>query len=243
MPQDFLIGKQSLLKVDSTRNYVQENKVKLSVDADLLRNKNYNKFDVSKDPTSVFLASPAGAGIGLTEGEYPLDAYIRIGNQMWGSSNLAVRKYRNGDSISTSDYFDYNGNTVSQSLYGFLYSWNAVTDARGLAPIGYHVPSRTEFDILTGSVTSGLELKQSGTTNWLSPNIGATNSVKFTALPAGIINGSNYQFQTSRAYFWTSTVGAAPLTQGYAYAILNTSLLGYTSQIKTIGMSVRLLKD
>ena len=59
MPQDFLVGKQSLLKVESTRNYVKENKVQLSVDADILRNKNYNRFDISKDPKSAFIADTA----------------------------------------------------------------------------------------------------------------------------------------------------------------------------------------
>ena len=59
MPQNFLIGKQSLLKVESTRNYTKENKVQLSVDSDILRNKNYNKFDVSKDPLSAFIANTA----------------------------------------------------------------------------------------------------------------------------------------------------------------------------------------
>ena len=57
MPQNFLIGKQSLLKVESTRNYTKENKVQLSVDANILKNKDYNKFDVSKDPKSAFIAN------------------------------------------------------------------------------------------------------------------------------------------------------------------------------------------
>jgi hypothetical protein len=58
MPEDFLIGKKSLLKVDSNRNYVKENKTQLSVDVNLLANKKYNRFDVSKDPSSVSLSNP-----------------------------------------------------------------------------------------------------------------------------------------------------------------------------------------
>jgi len=59
MPQDFLIGKQSLLKVESNRNYVNENKIQLSVSVDILKNKKYNTFDVSKDPGSALIAFPA----------------------------------------------------------------------------------------------------------------------------------------------------------------------------------------
>jgi hypothetical protein len=59
MPTDFLIGKKSALKVEPTRNYTKENKTQLSVDASILKNKGLNKYDVSKDPASAIIASPA----------------------------------------------------------------------------------------------------------------------------------------------------------------------------------------
>jgi len=73
MPQNFLIGKQSLLKVESDRNYTKENKRQLSVDSDILKNKNYNRFDVSKDPLSAFIANTA-----VSTFNEPIDTRIPI---------------------------------------------------------------------------------------------------------------------------------------------------------------------
>src|SRR3990172_4116352 len=77
-----------------------------------------------------------------------------------------------------------------------------VTPVQGLCPAGWHIPSHYEwttleknagsnpgafpYDITTnGSLGTdeGGNLKQTGTTNWTSPNTGATNSGGFTALP------------------------------------------------------------
>jgi hypothetical protein len=50
MSLEFLLSKKSALKAEPKRNYVEENKVQLSVSADALKNKSYNTFDVSKKP-------------------------------------------------------------------------------------------------------------------------------------------------------------------------------------------------
>lgn len=52
MATEFLIGKKSMLKVESNRNYVRENKTQLSIDPETLKNKALNKLDVSKDPAA-----------------------------------------------------------------------------------------------------------------------------------------------------------------------------------------------
>ncbi len=82
----------------------------------------------------------------------------RLGNQTWMLENLKTTKYRNGDPITniTSDYTWTKLNTGAYCWYGVddkvnggvLYNWYAVSDPRGLAPAGWHVPSLTEINSL-----------------------------------------------------------------------------------------------
>lgn len=46
-----------MLKVESKRNYVQENKTQLSVDADILKNKSLNSLNRSKDPAAIAMTN------------------------------------------------------------------------------------------------------------------------------------------------------------------------------------------
>lgn len=69
-------------------------------------------------------------------------------------------------------------------LYGLLYNSHAVTDARGISPLGWHVSTYSDINYLYTNclVTS---LKEIGTSHWIEPNSNATNTSGFTALPGG----------------------------------------------------------
>ena len=86
-----------------------------------------------------------------------------IGTQTWTTSNLNVAHFRNGDAIpevTTNEqwqqawnegtpawcYYEYN--EANGVKYGKLYNWYAITDLRGLAPKGWHIPRITEWDTL-----------------------------------------------------------------------------------------------
>lgn len=73
--------------------------------------------------------------------EYPT---VQIGDQVWMAENLKATHYRNGDAISTDDYAVYDNNESHIDTYGYLYNWHAVNDSRGLAPKGWHIPSKEE---------------------------------------------------------------------------------------------------
>ena len=82
--------------------------------------------------------------------------------------------------------------------YGLLYNWYAATDARGVAPSGFRVPTNSEIQVLAdslgGKIIAGGKLKSTRTdpTNeprWDSPNSGATNESFFKALPSGLRGG------------------------------------------------------
>jgi uncharacterized protein (TIGR02145 family) len=90
-----------------------------------------------------------------------------------------------------------------------LYNWYAAVDSKGLCPSGWHVPSDTEWTVLTnflgGSSVAGGKMKATGTANWISPNNGASNESGFTALPGGRRYSDGFVENTDYAFFWSST--------------------------------------
>ena len=111
---------------------------------------------------------------------------IKIGNQVWATTNLNVTTYSNGDPIpevkdpsewktlTTGAWCYYNNDPANGTKYGKLYNWYAVHDPRGLAPAGFHIPSDAEWTTLItylgGESVAGGKLKQAGMYNWISPN-------------------------------------------------------------------------
>ena len=103
--------------------------------------------------------------------------------------------------------YDYDGTSVEDAkatenynTYGVLYNWTAAMNGassstanpsgvQGVCPPGWHLPSNEEWtqltDFLGGHGVAGGKLKEEGTVHWKSPNVGATNSTGFTALPGG----------------------------------------------------------
>ena len=152
---------------------------------------------------------------------------ITICTQLWMQSNLNTSHYRNGDlipqvtdptawaALTTGAWCYYNNDPAMGAIYGKLYNWYAVTDPRGLAPTGWHVPSDSEWTTLTtclgGNSVAGGAMKttgtiQAGTGLWNSPNTAATNSSGFAGLPAGY-RDSNGTFDIIglSGYWWSST--------------------------------------
>ena len=117
---------------------------------------------------------------------------VKIGSQFWMKQNLNTAHYRNGDIIPqitstnlwatlyTGAWCWYNNDpAIYAATYGRLYNWYAVNDPRGLAPMGWHVPTDAEWTTLStslgGDAAAGGAMKETGTTHWTTPNTGATN--------------------------------------------------------------------
>lgn len=177
---------------------------------------------------------------------------VTIGTQCWMKSNLNVSRYRNGDIIpqvtdpavwsqlTTGAWCYYENNTANGTIYGKLYNWYAITDPRGLAPEGWHIPLNNEWDILSnylgGDNIAGGKLK--ATTSWNSPNTGATNSSGFSALAGGRrgwngdFNEINYGADFANYdYIW------------YRSLSYNTSNFGFVINNNRRGLYVRCVKD
>jgi len=189
----------------------------------------------------------------------PPPSTVTICSQVWMTKSLDLTTYRNGDPIpevtdpvqwknlTTGAWTYVNGDPATNATYGKIYNWYAVNDPRGLAPAGWHVPSKTEFTMLAtclgGEYIAGGPLKTTGTTDWMAPNTGATNSSGFSALPGGkrsnlgIYNG----FGTNGA-LWTSTEQSAGNSWAFSlsYSAISSS---FTNPEKMEGLPVRCVRD
>ena len=180
---------------------------------------------------------------------------VIIGSQTWTGCNLDITTYQNGDPIpqvqdatawgalTTGAWCYYNNDINNGCTYGKMYNAYAVNDPRGLAPIGYHIPSEAELSILIsyagGTSIAGGALKETGFTHWTSPNAGATDTYGFRALGSGYRDGfGSFNNINDQGYFWTTDYP------------LNSTVLSYNNSSMPVGLnnekyglSVRLVKD
>jgi uncharacterized protein (TIGR02145 family) len=106
---------------------------------------------------------------------------VQIGNQIWMAENLKVTHYRNGDAIpyvtdnwfelTTGAYSYYGHDSTNVEIYGMLYNWHAVDDARGLAPEGWHVP--TDEEIMELEMYLGMEESEANGAGFRGTNEGS----------------------------------------------------------------------
>lgn len=184
---------------------------------------------------------------------------VTIGTQVWLVENLKTTRYRNGDPIphvtdgtqwsnlSTGAYCNYNNDINNVSTYGRLYNWHAVADSRNIAPIGWHVPTDAEWDILKnylgGGNVAGGKMKEVGITHWQTPNTDATNSSGFTGLPGGYrSNQGSFIDMTIREYWFSSTQFDA-INAGSRAVVYNSGYIDISPNDKKIGMAIRCIKD
>jgi len=146
---------------------------------------------------------------------------VKIGNQEWMVENLNIDHFRNGDPIPEAKHSDwlleglnkkpvwcyYNDNLENGEMFGKLYNWYSINDQRGLAPIGWHIPSNTEWeeliDFLGGDKEAGKKMKS--TTGWDERSKKANNKSGFAGLPGGFLQYHDFRFIGELARWWSST--------------------------------------
>ena len=184
---------------------------------------------------------------------------ITIGTQVWMTKNLDVATFRNGDPIPQAKTNEewvkagdnqqpawcyYDNDPANGAKYGKLYNWYAVNDSRGLAPVGYHIPSDAEWKILTdflgGEEVAGTKMKS--TDFWANSGNG-TNESGFSGLPGGNRN-SNGPFVTIGKYgLWWSSTKTDTLTAWYRYLNCYSGDVFRDANDEQVGFSVRCLRD
>jgi len=139
---------------------------------------------------------------------------VCLGKQTWMGQNL---NYGGFGGVC------YDTNSANCSRYGKLYDWNTLmqgasattanpSKVQGVCPKGWHVPSDSEFIQLfnfLGQNAAGA--MKSTTSDWKTPNVGATNASGFNALPGGdedeldVVPGGVGIDLGNDAYFGTTT--------------------------------------
>lgn len=151
---------------------------------------------------------------------------VRIGTQTWMAENLRTTNYNDGTAIpyvsnnnawltrdsvaiTTPAYYWYDNDSTYKDLYGALYNGYTIKTSK-LCPAGWHIPSDTEWSVLTdylgGELVAGGKLKEKGYSHWLEPNAGATGETGFNALPGGsrFMDGS-FKLGNEGGNWWSSS--------------------------------------
>lgn len=197
-----------------------------------------------------------------TVNDYDGNTYnvVAIGSQCWMKENLRTKHLNNGTAITlVQDSTAWSNRTApaycyyDKSSYGNLYNFYAVATGN-LCPSGWHVPSYNEvfttlYNALDASNVGG-KMKVTGTTYWMSPNTGATNSSGFSARGGGYRpNGYGFDDIRKSAVFWTTSTYNSDFTYDFMMSYDAGELYRYGSSSydysisKKSGLSVRCVKN
>jgi len=184
---------------------------------------------------------------------------VTIGTQVWMTKNLNVSTFRNGDPIPQAKtdkewkkagankqpaWCYYENDTANGAKYGKLYNWYAVSDSRGLAPVGYHIPSDAEWTIITdylgGAEKAGAKMKSKQ--GWAYDGNG-TNSSGFSGLPGGFRNRHGSFFTIGMYGTWWSFTEFDTSSAWYRYLNYDDGIVNGYSSVEEEGFSVRCLRD
>lgn len=185
---------------------------------------------------------------------------ILIGSQIWMAEDLKVTHFNDGTaipivtdnliwgSLTTPAYCWYNNDVANKQNFGALYNWFAVGTGK-LCPASWHVPSDSEWTILTdflgGTNVAGGKLKEAGISHWNSPNTGATNSSGFTSLPTGGRNYPGGVFYGIGVFdaWWSSTEYNYLKPYYRSVASFNELVFRGFGTLKGAGIAIRCVKD
>lgn len=150
----------------------------------------------------------------------PVIQSVEIGTQVWMKENYAGTQFRNGDPIAlvtdasawaeagrggVAAYTTYANQMPPPAKWGLLYNFAAITDPRGICPLGWRVPNNRDWraleEFLGGGAQAANALK--AVEGWGASNAGG-NSTGFSALPAGWRTQDGIFYLAGRiGYFWT----------------------------------------
>ena len=220
--------------------YDLENEKWINVDLDL----NINSLDgvdinlINDDSQRYFKEA-------LTDYDGNLYDVVIMGDQVWMAQNLRTKHYADGfeipmyDSSLSGSSTDpcYYENKVSTNVYGLYYNVRAAlrgdvgsdenpSGVQGVAPHGWHIPSRAEFNQMIAWVKSQPEYLYNDNINYYGKSLASTfgwsgsgvstgdvgssplsnNKTGFNLIPTGYYYGQNIQQKTNKAYLHTSSI-------------------------------------
>ena len=142
--------------------------------------------------------------------------------------------------LSTPAWCFYKNDENNGKIYGKLYNWFAVNDPRGIAPNGFKIPSKEDFQLLihqlNGQYYSKEKLKSK---KYWQKDLEGTDSSGFNAIPSGR-RAPYFEGLNENTSFWTATESKQ---KNYALAF-QYSAFGFliSESPKFSGYSMRVLK-
>lgn len=182
---------------------------------------------------------------------------VKIGIQTWIAENLNASRFRNGDLIpqakSNEEYVRamengspiwcyYNFDPNNEKIYGKLYNYYAVKDKRGLAPLGWKIPSKTDFNTLVsvlGGVKNSIN-KLKSSNGWVKNGI---NSSGFSAIPAGVLREEKFEGLGYFTELWSTTPTNDGIDAAYALSIYQDQNISVEPNVMWLCFSVRCIKN
>jgi uncharacterized protein (TIGR02145 family) len=176
---------------------------------------------------------------------------VQIGNQCWLKENLnvgtmkpAVKDQIENDTI---EKFCYNNDPAMCDIYGGLYQWREAVQytqkqsPRGICPIGWHIPLKTEFDTLISTVgANGDALLQLG-------QGGGTNTSGFSGLLSGINEYTSFGNLVTNGNFWSCNafyqIHSDPYDAEYLELWYDNVVISGRNYNADYGLSIRCIKD
>jgi uncharacterized protein (TIGR02145 family) len=200
---------------------------------------------------------------------------IVVGNTIWMAENLTTDRFQNGDPIpfapSFQEWIDeskhvvlhdqqiqrgypawcYYENKQENEKFGKLYNHIAVSDPRGLCPVGWKIPTDSDWNNLIeafgGPEKAGFELK-----NWSSWQNNGSNSSGFKAMPGGI-RGDNelgrgrygeFEGLGNYGYWWSISSSTPSPCCANGFRLSDDKSAALIKNVKRKkGMSVRCIKN
>ena len=187
---------------------------------------------------------------------------VQIGNQCWFAENLRTSVYADDSAIPevtgnsawggliTGARCDYANNAANVSTYGRLYNWYAATNAAGLCPSGWHVPTDGEWTDLKNNVIAnghsgavGTALKATYGWSELFGGVNGTDDFGFSALPGGYRGGGGSFNAGYYGNWWSSSPsGGNAWSRSMSFADIEPGLYR-NARNRSNGYSVRCLRD
>lgn len=186
---------------------------------------------------------------------------VKIGEQIWQSENLNTNRFRNGEIIpeakTNEEWIEANnlGKPVwchwdnedsNGAKYGKLYNFYAVLDPRGIAPVGWHVPTVDEIKVFIKAVDKIAGVHNNQILKKETEGYGrgkGNNKTGFSALMGGYrFNWGLFFDKNEYTFFWSST----ELNSTTAYALRLTAAnenIHISDMYKSFGFYIRCIKD
>jgi uncharacterized protein (TIGR02145 family) len=176
---------------------------------------------------------------------------VNIGGDNWMRENLNVSRFRNGDIIPEAKtdkewatafengqpawcYFE--NDSINGQMHGKLYNWYAVKDPRGLAPLGWHIPSDEDWNRLIDSLGG----YSNAVTLYFNKN--KTLNTEFNAVPNGSRGKKKFFKDGDFIFWWLIDVGNNRL--GCVKAIdFKKQKTMFALAHKSFGIPVRCIED